>query len=220
MNIEDLKEKIKTSWAEVQEHPTYNTLKEKYETLSPDTQRVLVLSVVLVVFLAVLSIPMSYLSSSGESIERFETDKRMIRELLKVGKKKPGRSALPPSMSIDDIRGRVSSTLSRFQLLPEQKGDVVLAQEKNQLVPSPIQQISATVQLKTLNLKQIVDVGHALQRASHSIKLVGLSIIRSAGKKENYFDVTYKVSAFSMPIQEQEQPKKKGRRRRSRRRGN
>jgi hypothetical protein len=85
------------------------------------------------------------------------------------------------------------------------------------LIPGNLSQGALTVTLAQLNLRQIVDLGHALQSLSPSVKMTDLKMEANA-KDARYFDVVYKLVMLAVPSQANEAepeappppPKKRG----------
>ena len=203
MNIDDLKdqvtERLSGVWATIQESSLYATALEKFQTMSHTGQRGLIAGAGLVVVILLFLIPYSYFSSSSDQIADFEYNRSVIRDLLKASKMAKSGEALPDQLSISDLRSRVQSELSSFQLLPEQIGDIQeLLGGKKSLAKPPIKQAGITINLKQLNLEQAVSIGHRLQQLNSSVKMVGLQMTANRAKG-NYFDVIYKLASFSLP---------------------
>lgn len=72
---------LKTTWEKIKETPTYNQLMDRYENLTPVMQKLVVTGISFFMALMILSIPYSYLSSSGESIDTFESRRNTIQRI-------------------------------------------------------------------------------------------------------------------------------------------
>lgn len=200
---DQIKEKLTEAWERVEESPTYNNLREKYETLSPNAQKGLIAGTVLFFALILLSFPYSYYSGSSTYIEEFESNRGLIRSLLKASRIASDTST-PISVLPHELKSRIQNDLSTLQLLPEQVGGVIdldVSTLGGAVAPASIKQDAVGVSLKKLNLKQVVDIGFQLQKISPSVKMVGLEVI--AGSPDpHYFDALYKLVIFSMPSSE------------------
>ncbi len=205
MALSDVKDQIKEKFLElfgkIQESQVYNNIAEKYETLSPGAQKGIVSGGVILGFLILVSIPISYYSSSSSAIEEYDNTRQLIRALLRASRIASESSNLPALISSEELKARIQNDLSSFQLLPEQVGGVSdLESDKmgSPLAPSSISQSGVGLSLKKLNLKQVVDIGFQLQNINPSVKLAGLEVV--AGTPDpHYFDVLYKLVVFTLP---------------------
>ena len=227
MNLDDLKEQIKEKWQEFQdqleESTTYHNLREKYLDLPLQVQRTLTVGAIGLGILLLTSVPISYISSSNESMESYNTQRKLIRELLKYGRTDPSQSNLPQGEDHSHTVRAFRSALKSFQLLPEQ---VVAVEEipsdtlGESLVGPPIIQSSFKVELKWLNVQQVVEIGFRLQSLKSHVKMLGLDM-KEDMEKDHYYNVIYKFAGFFLPAAEREEPKeddKKSKRKRRHRR--
>lgn len=204
MAFEGLKDQFKEQFAEIwnkiQESPTYNNLLERYESLTPATQKGIWAGVIVVSVLLIVSVPFSFFSSSSDQVAEFETNRSMLRELLRAsrhGNLDTGSSFANPTI----IKDRISNDLMAKGLQSDQIGPVVdlpMDAMGGQMAPAPITQTGIGVSLKGLNLRQIVDIGFALQNLHAAVKLSGMEV-RAQLPDPHYFDVLFKVAVFGEP---------------------
>lgn len=205
MNFDSLKDQLKDQWAEllgkIQENSTFQTLKEKFESLSASMQRAIILAVVFLVGLFIWSIPYSYISSSKESLATFEENREIIRDLLQASRTLKEPSPLPPSIGAEGLKSQASSIFTEMRIVPEQIGEMVPTKPNpaGNIVPAVVQQEGLAISIKKLNLRQIVEIGHRLQALSSGIRLMGLDMVRSAGQT-HYYDAVFRVVSFSLPV--------------------
>ena len=201
-NLQDqLKERLTDIWHRVQESPTYNNLREKYETLTPGAQRGLIAGAMAISALILISIPLSYLSTSSTYLEEYENSRQLIRGLLRASRLANEASSLPPPVSSQSIKGQIESTLAATILQPEQKAGIVdldAGSLGGSLAPATLKQEGVGVNLKKLNLSQVVEIGFTLQNLNPSVKMIGLEVVPSQ-PDPHYFDVTYKLAIYSLP---------------------
>ena len=230
MNLDDLKEQIKEKWQEFQdqleESTTYHNIREKYMELPIYGQKALVLGLIGLGILLVLFTPISYMSSSNEVMESYETRRGLIYDLFKYGRTSPSQSIIPQGEEAAYLVETFRSALKPFQLLPEQ---VVAVEEISidglgaPLVKPPIIQSNFKVELKWLNLQQIVEIGVKLQSLRPHVKMLGLDL-REDMEKNHYYTAIYKFAGLSLPVaekeklQEEDEEKSKRKRKRKRRR--
>ncbi len=207
MAFEDLKDQVKErfteTWSKIQETPLYNSLREKYETLPVGGQIGIIVGSALLVTFFLLSIPLSYYSSSSNLESQFNDDRSLLRGLLRASRIASDSGSIPHSPSVSELKNQIQNMMQQYTLLPEQLGPI-LDLEANALnfgtvaQASGIQQQGLGVSLKKLNLKQTVDIGFDLQRMNPGVKIAGMEI-NASSPDPHYFDVLYKLVVFSVP---------------------
>lgn len=203
MNFESLKEKLRDQftelWGRIQETSLFQNAREKFEALNTRMQKIIIASIAMLGVLFLFSFPYSNITSSQGNLEVFEENRSLIRRLLKAAKTLKEPSPLPPEMPGEVLTSEVNRALDEFHLVGEQMGGVQPLNEKaTTLVPDGVKQVAVMLQLKKLNLKQIVEISHRLQSLSIGVRLMGLDIRENAASS-HYFDVNYKLVNFSVP---------------------
>lgn len=206
MMFADLKnqviEKSQEAWAKIQDSPAYNTLREKYETLPPSAQKLIVFGSIGVAVLILISVPMGYLSSSSDNNAVYEDLRQTTRGLLRASRLAADAANIPQSMTADQVIGKIQDEYASFNLTPEQTSIPVpigLDQLQGSFVKSnTILQEAVAVSLKKLNLKQIVDIGYRFQNINPGVKVAGLEI-RAISAEPGYFDTIFKLVTFNVP---------------------
>ncbi len=206
MALEDfrdqVKEKLGELWGAIQESPAYNNAQEKFEALSPGSQKGIILGSIVLVFVILISVPIGYFSSASSSVSEYENTRQLIRALWRASRLANESSALPTSLSADELKARLQNDLASFNLLPEQVGgvsDLEVDKMGAPLAPKSINQSGVGLSLKKLNLKQVVDIGFQLQQINPSVKLAGLEVLASS-PDPHYFDALYKLIIYSLPM--------------------
>lgn len=203
--LEDLKDKLQDQFSElknrIQESSTYNSLRERYENLTPNAQQGLMLGGIAAAIIFFCYIPYSYFSSSSTYVSEFNEKRGIIRQLLRASRlaTQAGSVSNPPDIST--LQSSITARLSQFNLLPEQNAGinpVEAAALGGSFAPPGIIQEGLALNLKQLNLKQIVDIGYDLQNLAQGVRLVGMSMTPTQ-KDRRYFDVVYQIARFSMP---------------------
>ncbi|MEQ1665424.1 MAG: hypothetical protein ABL927_08625 [Bdellovibrionales bacterium] len=203
MALENLKEQLKDQlsdvWSKIQNDPTYNTFRERYESLPQNTQKIIVSGVASIIVLLLLAIPLSYLNTADDFISIYNEKRQMIRSLLKASRLASESSINVQMVTTDFLRNRIQNEIAAMSLTPEQKADVIDLDNRSlgtALVDKSIKQSGVGVHLKKLNLRQVVDLGFTLQDLYPSVKMSGLEITASS-QDPHYFDVLYKLIIFS-----------------------
>lgn len=202
MNLDDLKDRLisdaNTTWDRIQESTLYNNARDRFENMTPAMQKMTVMGGALLISLIILSIPYSHFSQSQEYVGDFETKRTTIRELLKVSRESKDVSQFTDSMTITALQSRVENHLREVQILPEQIRETVVSANSSKLIPKNLADSMLIVSLTKLNLHQTLDLGHAFQNFSGSVKLKDISI--TANRQDSrYMDVIFKLVALSLP---------------------
>ncbi len=206
MGLEDIKdqaiEKFNQVKEQLSENPHVNTIKEKYETLPVQTQKILMIVGCICLALFLLYIPYSYLSSSSDNITNFNNNRSLIRQMFKYGQTPKGKGSLPTTSNSSSIVGQVRSSMGRFDLLPNQIVTIEELPVKDlgkPLTKKPIIQVGIKAKFRQLNIKQVVDIGFHLKQFRSHIKLVGTNV-KEDREKPQYFNVEYKLASYSFPV--------------------
>ncbi|MBX7231009.1 MAG: hypothetical protein K1X29_02885 [Bdellovibrionales bacterium] len=209
VNLEDIKDQLrdqlKTLIEKIKESSLFNNLTEKYHTLPPLTQKACIYGSGLFVILFIFSIPYAYIESAHQHIAEFEENRTLLRELLRVGRAAKDPPPLPQGLSSRELQSRMESFTSEFRLLPEQVIGIKPLGERPapSLAPPVILQEGVAVTYAKLNLYQILDIGYRLHNLSAGSKLTSVDI-KANPEDNHYFDTTFKVVSFSLPIHSME----------------
>lgn len=199
--LEKLRDQALELWTRIQETSLYMTMRERYDSLNSRAQKAIVAVVFILAGLFLFSFPYSYISSSQSNLEAFEENRGLIRDLLKASRTLKEPSPLPPEMPAEQLTAIVTRSLEEFHLVAEQVGPVQPINEKvTNMVPDQVKQTAVSLQLKKLNLKQIVEISHRLQTLNPGTKVIGMDVKENA--TSHYFDVTYRIASFSVPVAE------------------
>jgi hypothetical protein len=202
--FEGLKEKLKDFWADlsskIQENPTFNNLRERFESQTPTVQRAIIYGGAALVVLMLLSFPWSYISESQDLLSQFEDNRGLIQGLLRASRSVKEPPPLPPPMPADMLRVRIDGIIRENRLNPDQIGEIANLPDKpsKDLAPAVVVQTGLAVQLKRLNLDQIMAISHAFQTMGPGTKLMGLDVNQSAGQT-HYYDMIARVVNFALP---------------------
>ncbi len=198
MNFEDLKESLKNQWDQllgrIQENPSYVSLKDRFDSLAPQSQKLVQLSALALGLITLLWIPYSTYTVSQENVVAFEEKRNLIRDLLRVSKEvsETSLSITPPSDA--EARNRIESALSSAGVLPEQKAGINPVPLAGNLIKNSVVETVLESRVSQLNLTQALNVGLSLARIQGT-KLKDL-IMEPNAKDARYFDVAYKLVVF------------------------
>lgn len=202
MNLDDLKDNLKSqlgqTWSRIEDSSTYNQLKDRFENLTPQRQKLTLMGIGVLLAFLILMIPFSYYSDSSQSVSDFEDKRNLIRELLKASREASEAPDLPPAPPAEMLRGTIEGQLKAANLLPEQMRGVQVASADTGLVPRALLESGIMVSLAKLNLRQIVDIGYSLQSISPSVKMNDVNITANA-EDSKYFDAEFHLVSLAVP---------------------
>ncbi len=211
MNFEDLRDRLIELKEKIlnflEEDPSVNSAKEKFETFPPLVQKTLVGCTLLVTVLSLIYIPYSFFSTAAEYEEEFNNYRSTTRELLKVGRGS-GSSVLTQRGNLESLQQSLTSALAKFNLMDEQLQEVLLTTPTGgSLTKPPVQEEALLVRLNKLNLDQIVQISVDLQKQFRDLKMTGMSIIADASGP-GYFNLQLQLSKYYLPEVEDKDDKK------------
>ena len=205
---EQIQERLKDIWVKVQESSTFISLKEKYDNLAPSVQKSLRTGVICAFVGFVFWILWGLFSHSSERLTEFEEYQDSIKELLQLKRDMALTPQIisPPNSNV--LKQRVNMILQSFYLNPDQIDEISARDvDPSSFVQVPgkksvtrvgskvIQQKGVWISLKSLNLKQVTDIGFQLQTIHDAVKLIGLDM-KASIKHNNYYDVMYTIIGF------------------------
>ncbi len=201
-SFEDIKEQIqntlKNQWEQFQESSLYIQVKERYENLTPQMQKLTLWGSAALAILIVLSLPISYYSESATYVSEFEEKRQLVRDLLKTSRESQESPdlAVPPSM--EQLKSQVDAQIQSARLVPEQILGTQIIPASSKLIPNTLSEGTLKISLAKLNLKQLIDLGYQFQSLNPSVKMLDLQI-EANRLNPRYFDVTYKMAALAVP---------------------
>ncbi len=203
MAFEELREQLTQQFKDlahrVQDSPAFQSLKEKFDDLPPQQQRLLIIVLVAFTGFFVLSFPYDSWDRSSVAMQEFEERRDLVRELLKVTNETGEATQFPPNPSMGQIKADMEMRLQQFQLVPEQLGGInVEMPTRSSLFPTNRQEGALKVMLKKLNLRQLVDIVAQLQTIHSTVKLGNLSV-DSHLPDPRYLDATLQFIMVKIP---------------------
>ncbi len=205
MTIDDIKEELKENWIElwgrIQDSPAYNNLREQYENLSPNAQRILIVGAAAFIVFIFAMIPYSYFSSSFSSDAHYVSNRNLIRKLLRANQLASESESMPKTVDADTLKTKITDMLAHYPLLPEQNGGIVTIPPDDLGPGVAVRRLRVSgvgVKLKKLNLKQIVEIGYELESQNPNVKLAGIDMTADR-TNTHYFDVLFKLAVYNLP---------------------
>jgi hypothetical protein len=194
----DIKSRAGQMADRVQDSELYQKWADFYQGLTPQGQKLTSGLLIASMAAAILYSPVSSLLTSQSQMTVFEDQRSLIKDLFKTYRDSTSESGLSSAPTADQLISQITSQLQSNQLLPEQITSVSQATIEGRLIPNKFVRDVIHVRLAKLNLRQIVDIGHVLNRLSESVKMKDLSI-GARSDIQGYFDVTYKLYALNIP---------------------
>lgn len=204
---EQLKDKLQESKAQLEDSPTYNSMKERFETLNPPAQKGIVWAGIVLFSLFMLSCPYSYLSTSSDYVADYESTRDMIRDLLKSSHLANQLGVIPQALNDAQIRSEINRVVVDSRLLPEQNLSIETTDATSfgrSLAPAGVIQEGWVIKLQQLNTRQIVEVGQRLQSMNAGIKLAGMDL-KVYEQDPRYYNADFRLIKFSLPIVEEKE---------------
>jgi hypothetical protein len=201
MAFDDLKDRFSETGSRIlssiQESSAFLELQEKYQGLSSTGQKLTLIGATLVGLLLVLAVPLMFYFSANDQITQYEDKQQLIRDLFRISHETASIQPPPPAVSSTELESRARSALANVRLQPEQINAVTaLPSVSVPGISKAVEQSGVSVNLKKLNLKQLIDAGHELQLVHPTAKMMGIDVVANQ-PDPHYFDVTYKIVAFS-----------------------
>lgn len=197
-SIDQIKDQLKTIWGKIQETPAYQQAVEKYEDLPSSQQRIIRYGGGILFVLFLISPPISTLLSSQEMIQDFERKREVTRELLRVVRDSSNAPNIPQPPDLFTLQNRFQQDLQIDKLLPEQIYSIQAATDSGQIIPKKLSLGALNVNLKDLNLRQILDIGYRLSAVGPTVKMTDLELTASR-ERPGYFHMNSKVVVLKAP---------------------
>ncbi len=217
--LEDLKEQLKAMAANVgqkiSESQTYVQLQDRYQTLTPASQKLARALAALGLLLILVLYPMMLFFTSQSSITAFEDKRNLIRDLFKTYRESSARPNISTPPTVDALKSSINGILTLADLTPEQTNGITDINAEAGLIPPNLVSYGIEIRLSKLNIKQIVDIGANIVGLSDTVKMKDMAITAHAADPR-YFDVDFKLYSLNVPEPipdlppEVEKPAKKG----------
>lgn len=196
--LDQIKDRFKEAWSKAQESSAYQQAMEKYEDLPSPQQKMIRIGGGILIILFILSPPVSSYLSSQEMIQEFERKREVTRELLQVVRDASNSPNIPPAPDLFSLQTRFQQELQADRLLPEQIYSIQSDSESGKIIPKKLSLGALSVNLKNLNLRQIIDIGYRLATVAPTIKMTELEMTASTDKP-GYFHFNSKLVSLKTP---------------------
>ena len=197
MDFNILKEALKNAYKITINNPVSYFIKEKYEHLNSFYKKIIHIFSLLVLISIVFYYPASRFYSSWKNIRNFDIKTKLIRELISLSSVKKNNISGNYTPDTDPIRF-IERKIPTLSIPKNQIAKIKEAKTNQDLkdIPTSTKVKTVRLEMKELNLKEVIQYGHQLEQLSDNIKLIELSM-KESQEKENYFHVSYILSFFS-----------------------
>lgn len=171
-------------------------LKERYNHLSVIHKKIINHFILLSFLISVFYYPVIYFYSSLTNMRDFNIKKNLVQKLVNLStttKSYNLKSYTKNKKAVNFIKNKIKT----LNIPPSQIKKIQKTNIKLQDFNFSAHVESVEVILSNLNLKQIIQYGHQLEKLSSNIKLTKINIQESKNKN-NYFNTTYVLSFFSV----------------------
>ena len=209
MDFNSFKDLFKNAYNTSVNNPVFYFVKEKYDHLNVFYRKTIQVLSLLVLICILLYYPASRLYSSWKYIKNFNTKTQLIRELVNLSSAKQTSISGAYTFNKDPLQF-IEQKIPTLFIPKNQVTKITNLQDSKESKNLPI---SATVkkvklEMKDLNLKEVIQYGYQLEQLSDNIKLMNLSL-KESKEKENYFNVSYILSFFNSTQNQNTLPNKR-----------
>ena len=172
---------------QILESNSFNLLKERYQSLTLLSQKLIKIFLIALFFLIILYAPLYYIASSTADWLNLKEKQKISLELLKM-REKSSFSTMRDTEAL--LKSKIEGLVQKYS-----SEEVSLTKESKKFPKSnSINQILFKVQVPYLNIRQAVQLGSELEALSQ-VRLEELSFTENK-KYKNHYDIIYQLSAF------------------------
>ena len=206
MIVDDIKDRVlealQAAKAAIEETDAYMQLKERYDSLNPSMQKVLLGAIGFLFAYLVIQIPMGYYTSGSDNLALFDENRDLILDLYRAKRRSALAPTAPSPLSAGELESRSRNALVAARIPPDQIKSISpfdnRGPQSSSFIPGEVEQKGVEVHLANLNVNQIIEVGHSLLTVSDSARMIGIEV-KAGTHAGSYFDTTYKIVSFAIP---------------------
>jgi hypothetical protein len=196
--IENLKERLKTAWAEQQESELYISTKEKFEALPVAAQRAIIVGVAFLLVLLVLWWPLSNFLDSMDFNGKFDDRRQTLKELFRIERDLSSMPPVPSPPSPSSQKAQFDAKIAAAGVKPDQVRD------QSEMPPQNVggaDQKGFQFRIAHLTIRQALDISYELEHTDPSFKVAGLELIAEA-QDPHFYETGIKIVSYSPKIAE------------------
>ncbi len=191
--LEQLNEYSQSIISRVEENSTFNSLRDKYSTLSPLLQKTILGAGCFLIIFITLAGPIANYKTSVENMSSFEERQEITQKIISFQKKSKSLSQKPREFQVRDLKSEVETLSKSFSinLLSDQVSVASDRSNKNLVLGS--EQRNFDVKTSKANINQFTTLTYSLQRMNKSLLVEALEL---KANRENpaYFDGSIKIA--------------------------
>ncbi len=208
MAFENLSEQIKESLtgikSRITESETYNRLAEAYNNLPSRQQKLIIIASACIGVIVLINIPLQSFLISQQELSKYQDQKELVQRLNQAVQLKNQIDFQPERFDLNRLQDDLLNRMKAFQVIDEQ---FKLSPTSADYVGIPKQAITSgyNLSLTNLNVRQIARISNLIENYSDSILVTGFKSSVSANDP-HYFNTEFKLTNFSVPEDESEEP--------------
>ncbi len=194
--IENLKEKLKTAWAEQQESEFYISTKEKFEALPALTHKLIVTGVGFLIAILFLWWPVSNFVDSVSFNSKFDEDRLMLKELFRIDRDMASGPNVPTPPAPVSLKALFDGKIAAAGIKPEQIKD------QSEMPPQNVggaDQKGFQYHIAHLTVRQAIDLSYELEHTDASLKVGGLELAAEP-QDPHFYEVGIKLVTFAPKV--------------------
>ena len=223
--FEQLKELFQSVKERVQESSLYQNIYEKYVSLSPRMQKIVILVIMGFAAFLLVSPPLAKYRTSNENLSDFQTRKDITQRIIQQAKSGSSKVKTPKMISQLELSNSLNSYgRSPVINLADGQASVIVSRDQGKSIVPPAEQASLKIIGKELNSSQALNLAYSFKRYNSSLLITRLSF-KESDMKPGYFESEIGLTNLYVPTISEILPKpeinsgpKKRSNRRSRRR--
>lgn len=196
--LDTLKEKFTSGVASQQDAKWMLAIKEKYEELPPNLQKVVLTGSILLVTAIFLWIPISPILDS-QSLNSSYTEKRTaVSELLKLQSEMSQTPPIREAPPISTTKQKIDEELKKLNVGP---GQIKESAEYNPGDYPSVVTHGLIYRLEHLTIRQVMDLTFAIEQSDSTVKIQGLDISAQTADP-HYYNFSVKIVSFAPKVEE------------------
>lgn len=191
--IEQSKEYFDNLSSRVQESSLFNQLHDKYTSLSPSMQKILLVTAGFLAVYIVLIGPIASYQESVENMVSFEERKSLTQKVIDYSKKSKSTTPQPKPYDIGSISSEIKKIGKSYSInyLPEQTSVASAPSDKKFVTGA--EQSNYLIKANKSNIDQATTLAYSIQKLNKSLLITALEF-KANREDPAYFDASIEVA--------------------------
>ncbi len=191
--IEQINEYFRSIVSHVQESSTFDSLKDKFNSLSPFIQKLLITTICFLIILLTLATPIIKYQASLENMVFFEEQKKLTQKIISFQKKSKSMPSTPKEYKLADFKTKVNTLENAYSInfLPNQMS-VSPSKTRSKIIRSANQN-NFNVETKKTNIDQFLALTYSVQKLNKSLLIESIEL-KANSENPSYFDGSITVA--------------------------